>query len=252
MMNRIFLTLASLAFSSALASAQIILNAVGSFDPKNSIEALAPSSFTTIDNFKAEIQSAFNSNTGGVWNFEATAGYSVNTLASSFQINYASGAKNIAISSDVDLRNASYGSATATSGNHMLDKGELANQNGAFTFSFAVNGDLNEKITKIGIVALSRNSVAAHTFQVTATLNDATFITLSDEVNIGSNLDDTAFLISAPDGKWINSVTFDGGASSRPIVDDFAFVTAVVPEPQTYAFIVAAGALLLVFVRRRC
>lgn len=252
MNNKFIFSLALLVVACCSSSAQIILNSVGSFDPKNSIEALAPSSYTTVADFKTEIQTAFDSNAGGVWNFESAAGYNTNTLANSFQITYASGAKNIGIATDVNVRNASYGSANSTSGLHMLDKGEGGNQNGAFTFTFTVNGDLNEKITRVGIVALSRNSVAAHTFQVTATLNDASSIILSDEVNMGSNVDDTAFLIAAPDGKWINSVTFDGGASSRPIVDDFAFVTAVVPEPQTYALIAAAGALLLVFVRRRC
>lgn len=77
--------------------------------------------------------------------------------------------------------------------------------------------------------------------------NATTSATLSRSIANG-NTEDTFFGFTAPTGLFIQSVAFTG--TTIKIFDDFAFETAVIPEPSA-ALLGAVGMLALLTNRRR-
>ena len=63
---------------------------------------------------------------------------------------------------------------------------------------------------------------------------------------------DTFFGCTAPNGFAITSILFNPASDtldSRPVIDDFGFITSVVPEPSIA--LLGCGAFLIALARRR-
>ena len=116
----------------------------------------------------------------------------------------------------------------------------------AFTWDIGAitGGDPDESVSTVGFVLVSRTTygVSGEDISITANYSDGTSESLS--VNIAASLatDDTFVMFTAPAGSAIDSLDFEVTATgatnynlSRPVIDDFAFITGGLPSAHTPA-----------------
>ncbi|MDX2108997.1 MAG: PEP-CTERM sorting domain-containing protein [Verrucomicrobiota bacterium] len=248
--------------SSILAYGQVIINttAVGIYDAlpnatdigtgtSTQVNTLAAGSNLSLEQFSADVFTAFNNNQGGVVDFEGTE-WTNNLPAQSPNL---IGAFNVSYGIDASKTITFSGTATSAawtatgnaqgllSGAKGLGSNTLTgHNNGQYTFTPSL------PIESFGITVLSRN--AARTITAKFTLDDASVITFPGEA-IGLTLDHTLFAYKAPIGKLITDIQINDAVVSNFLrMDDMAFV---VPEPSTYALIMASICALLALVRNR-
>jgi len=244
-------------FSSAQSSAQVVVDAgtlSGDYNPANTIASVATGSSSTVAEFTSTMTSAFASGQGAVWGFNGGPGIN----GTDWDIDFGTGKSlNISTSAVVaylDFSTAGF-TSPSTSGGNMFAVNNGEPDRSGFTMDFALSGAglaPNEFITEIGFAALNRSSGNTPTYTVTATLDDASTIVLTETIAVGAvDSNNVHFGIQATPGRHIVSLAIETDAASSQIaaIDDFGFVTAVVPEPSTTALLLGVAGMSLL--RRR-
>jgi len=259
------LTLIGLVAAGGAQAATFTTVGVYDADPSNTVDTDFGG---TLPQFTNTILDAFNNNQGGVVDFES--GFSGpfgsgNPLPVPFTVDFGvAQSKTLSISSSADVvvfNNDTAGQVDTISGsNNLLTDGSVV----AFTLAFdGITGGLsNEAVTSVGFTILSRDTVAAggpatSIAQITANFSDGNSQTVQDMIDAPIGTDDTFFQFLAPSGHSITSLSFDNLDTTsvdefkkRLPIDDFAFITAPVPEPST-AGLLAIGLVGLLRKRRR-
>lgn len=249
------LTLAALSLLLAAGTSQaaIVLNAVRDYDSTNNpntvdrfVEGNADAS--SYSAFQSAVSSAFTAGNGGVLNFDLTGNQNnQRTITGNF-----GGGKVLTIESSNEVNAQSSSNIPGISGDRFLFESASSTPQ-VTTYSFTVSGGApGEYVSQVGFTLLTRANAGGNpTISASVRYTDGTF---SDIASIGftqtasTNGEDTFYLFTAPEGKAIDQLIIDRGASGdfRRGLDDLAFIT--VPEPSALAL----GALgLLPLLRRR-
>ncbi len=226
----------------------------GSYNPASAIARDDDQSASTFAAFTTDVSAAFASGNGAVWGFNQTASQPGQTDTEWF-LDFATG-KRLTITTDRNFGYLNFSSTGFTSSSTGSgDMGAVANgvpDRSTVTMDFALSGAnlaLDEQIREIGIVFLSRNG-DARTVAVTATLDDASTIALSEALAAGVDSDNTHFGVKAPGARYITGLTLDA-PGSFVTVDDLGFITSSpIPEPGALSLLLL-GVPLLLFHRRR-
>lgn len=258
-----FLGLAALGASSV--QAQITLQSVGVYDATtnaNTVDHDVPlaqrvSSSITVAPFTTNVLAAFNSNLGGVANFDG------GTDSVSLSSDVATGRMNLGIDSALQLdltitmTNTPNGQRIEGPGFGPIS-GERylqARQTASFTFNGIYDAAGTTLLTgygikEFGITLLDRNR--DWTGNVVVTFSDNSTQTISGLSRpTGTSTNDTFVGFVAPENLFINSVAFNHTSAGdySLIFDDLGIVA--IPEPGTLALLGIALAALAVFRRRR-
>ncbi len=224
-------------------------------DRNASGNALVSADRNDVAGFTPLVSTAFAAGLGGVINFDtSTASGDSSPLSGT----YDSGAKglNIAVSQPYSVISSGNVSPISGSNSLIFPSDSLATNAASFTFSLSGATLANEAVTQIGFTLISRRSGDPTTATVVTTFSDnstSTAPTISFTAPGTSNpnpAEDTFYGFTAPAGLSISKldISFSGGDGRRTI-DDFGFITAVVPEPST-ALLGALGSLCLLRRRR--
>ena len=249
----------SLLLLSGTGHAAISMPAVGVYDSTNNantVDRYANGDATSYGTFVAAVASAFAAGNGGVVNFDSNL---INSQ-SSITTTYASGAKTLNISTNVDVNAQTSANITGISGTNTNSVNDQptggfflqssAGQSTIFTIGAIDGGAPGEYVSQIGFTLLSRiNGGGTPAITATAMFSDGSSANASSSFTQTATGEDTFFSFAAPAGRSITSLTLDygGTADLRRGLDDLAFITAV-PEPSAMLL----GALgLLPFLRRR-
>jgi hypothetical protein len=246
-MKPFLLGLSSLAFSAGFAHAAITLTAVGVYDPAGPNDVDTSAGGSSVSTYATLFSDAFNSNSGGVLNFE-NRDPSTNPLTdTTLSVIYgATGINSMTISRPSSGRyqfdNAPTTVGTPISGNMYL-RSETEN---FFVFNFSSG------LTAVGFTVLSRNST--RTIQATVTYLEGGTDVISGEL-INTSGDDTFYGFTAPVDKTIGSLLIQATATGASddnrffAIDDLGFVVAnPIPEPSVVGL---GGIGLLAMLRRR-
>jgi MYXO-CTERM domain-containing protein len=231
----ILIAAASLSAATVASAAPITVSSVGIFADTTTvngdIEATAPGSSSTPDDFTADVAAAFAADLGGVFNADSEGFLNGVDL---INVTYgASGTNTLVITPSEAIELAGFGSVDESSGDFFFIDGDR-NDSG-FSFDLAINNvTTGQGVVEVAAVALSRSSnTAADNRSFTANFSGGGSTTLTDEILTGNGTDNTFFSIAAPAGEFITSVDFSGtGGQGIGGFDDFGFIT-VVPEPTS-------------------
>lgn len=198
----------------------------------------------SVTQFAADVLSAFNSNMGGVVNFDGLA----LTTEKSFDVTYGVSQVNTLTVTLTTLAGGSpsFNFQTGGDANSVPVSGTQyfgLSSGSDFGFTFSV------PLVEWGLTALSRTQ-ARTVNSLTITLDDASTYVFSAEAIAASTSgtngpDDTFFGYAAPAGRTIVAVAIDASSAMR--WDEMGFI--VVPEPSSMVLI-AIGAIGLIIRRR--
>lgn len=218
----------------------------------NAVDAVAglgnvtttPAAATALNNYKALFLSAYNSNKGGVINFDSAAGDS--STYDQMTVTYGAGNLNsLTINQNGGgayyfENNAVFGGAGGgISGSRYLRSGSQA----VHGFSFAT------PLSDVGFTVIDRtagNGDRAVTATATYLFGGSQVITAT----ITAGGDDTFFGFTAPAGNPITSLVLSAGTENYFAIDDLAFVVSDIPEPSAVSLGALAAAGFLVRRRR--
>ncbi len=227
----------------------------GSSSPTNSVDRAAGSS--DVSSFTTDVLAAFNAGNGGVINFDSSIGAN---KSGNINAQFAAAAKTLAIGVD-DLKDNLYNFQTSSnlspiSGEYSFFASESETTKITFDFGSITGGAVNEAVTQVGFTVIGRQTGVATTVSAVATLSDASTISLAGVAFTSDAtfaLQDTFYSFAASSGLSIDSVTinFVGSGDQRRGIDDLGFITAVIPEANTYAMIAGLLGLTYVMLRRR-
>jgi hypothetical protein len=219
----------------------------------------SPSNSNTVDtdtgglvSFSADVATAYGLEQGGVVDFLAGFGTSLNpsSVSSNFTIDFGiANSKSLSVASTDGLHiytNNVAGQVTPISDTQAF----LTDSDFNFSLAFGpiTGGDMGEAIAEVGFTILSRNVGGDAVVNVTANFSGGGSSSINGEV-IGSALgsDDTFFHFAAPTGESITSLDFVNNGTGTDLqrrlpIDDFGFITTSfgadntpVPEPTTIA-----------------
>lgn len=227
----------------------------GSATPTNTVDRNAGSS--DVSSFTTDVLAAFSAGNGGVINFESSIG---GNKSGNINAEFAGAAKTLAIGVD-DLVSDLYNFQTSSnlspiSGANSFFASNSGTTKITFDFGSITGGAVNEAVTQVGFTVIGRQTGVATTVSATAILSDDSSISLA---GVGFTSDatfaaqDTFYSFAASSGLSISSVTIDfaGTGDQRRGIDDLGFITAVIPEPNTYAMLAGLTGLAYVMLRRR-
>ena len=200
--------------------------------------------------FTSAVATAYNSNRGGVAGFDSFPAST--SLGTSLQFVYGvSGTKTLNVTSSEALRAAGYGSATAISGDRVLDNGDGADSTFDLAFGSITGGEVNERVTQVAITALSRSGSTSGGMTLTVTFDDNSTSTLTSFIGSTNGGDDTFYRFLAPTGRYITELSFLRNAGGTRPFDDFAFITGIIPEPASLALAALGGLMMVARPRKR-
>lgn len=217
----------------------------GNVDSSATISPNDVATFTTL------VAAANTAGFGGVIHFDLGA----NTAGTTLEASYASAAKTLNISTAPGFNIQTISSATVLSGMGMVlpVTDSATDDNATMTFGSITNGLALEAVTQVGFTILSRAATGyPQDITVTAFFSNGTNSVVVSNIGNTVGTDDTFFGFTAPTGFAITSILFNPAndtLDSRPVIDDFGFITSVVPEPSTA--LLGCGAVLMALVRRR-
>jgi len=249
-------TLALLAAAIVLTSSDparaVAVTTDGVYDPAtgNNVDSSATISPNDVATFTTAVLAANGLGFGGVIHFEL----GVNTPGSTLEASYAGATKTLNITTSPGFNIQTITSATTLSGMGMvLPVTDSTNDNATITFGSITNGLALEAVTQVGFTILSRAATGyPQDITVTASYSDGSSTVIVSNIGNVAATDDTFYGFTAPTGFAITSILFNpanDGLDSRPVLDDFGFITSVVPEPSTA--MLGCGALLVMLVRRK-
>lgn len=229
----------------------VVVATDGIYDPAtggnvDSSATIAPNDVAT---FTTAVLAANGLGFGGVIHFDLPANQAGSTLEATF----AGATKTLNISNSPGFNIQTTTSATVLSGRALLlTATDTGDDNGTLTFGSITNGLALEAVTQVGFTVLSRNSTGyPQDITITAFFSDGSNSAVTSNIISSLGGDDTFFGFTAPTGFAITSILFNptGDAlDGRLVIDDFGFITSVVPEPSTA--VLGCGALLGMLVRR--
>lgn len=214
----------------------ITVDAVGVINPQNRTISEATGNSVTASTFATDIATAFSNNTGGVWDLEAAAGYSVSE-GETVTVNFGSNSLVLTLSA----------SGGGTIDNNTIDGNATS---GSRVFGFGGNTNPrtftpSEPLLTVGAFSVNRND-ASRLPVLTVTFLDTTTASTS-----GANAGATFF--HSISGTMVNPiVSFTLSQNNFVRWDDIGFVTAsAIPEPASAATLVGLAAVGFVALRRR-
>ena len=247
-----------LAVVSCAPRARAAFPTVGDYDSAGRTNAVDADAAGVLGAFKARVADAFARGFGGVADFEAGAVSGNNVL--DFDFGPGGSSKRLRLSASDNL--GYYTSPFHTwvepiSGDRSLGSAGLA-QGGSdpdlyFLPTALTGGAAGEALTEVAFTVLSREG-AAQDVSATARFSDGSSSSLSASMPGVRGSGDTFFHFSAPAGSSVARVDLNFAGAGGPVgtaLDDFAFVTSVVPEPVTAPCLIAVAALALAARRRR-
>ena len=259
---------ATLAVAASFAQAAVSIDTVGTYDgsstPSNTVDANVGSS--DVDTFTDDVLAAFNTDTGGVINFDGlnTTADPNGGLENTGPINATFGAsqsKTLEIGVETGAANDQFNFQSSSNVSQISGTDFFFNQsnvagNNFTTFSFdgITGGDAGEVVNNIGFTVLGRSSGDSTNVSATATFSDLSTATLGPvtyPAGDGFASRDSFFEFTAPTGASISSVTITYGnnpdtgtnGDTRRGIDDFGFIT--IPEPASLALLGMGGLMLL-------
>ena len=232
----------------------------GEYDSAGRANAVDADAAGTLAAFRARVAGAFAQGSGGVVDFDAGAVSGNNVL--DFDFGPGGDAKRLRLSASDNLGHYTYAPpffawAEPVSGDRSLGSLDLA-QGGSdphlhFIPTALTGGAAGEALTEVGFTVLSREG-AAQGVAATARFSDGSSSSLSATLPGVRGAGDTFFHFAAPAGLSVTRVELDFTAArglAGATLDDFAFITSVVPEPATAPCLLAAMTLALAVRRRR-
>lgn len=249
-------TLAILAVAISFAASDlgqaVAVTTDGVYDPVtgNNVDSSATISPNDVATFTTAVLAANGLGFGGVIHFEL----GVNTSGSTLEATYAGATKTLNISTSPGFNIQTITSATTLSGMGMvLPVTDSTNDNATITFGSITNGLALESVTQVGFTILSRAATGyPQDITVSAFYSDGSSTVIVSNIGNVAAADDTFYGFTAPTGFAITGILFNPAndtLDSRPVIDDFGFITSVVPEPSTA--LLGCGALLVMMVRRK-
>ncbi len=193
---------------------------------------------------------AFASGNGAVWNSGTTTtadrtdvstnGFEGVTFDTA-DLNFAAG-KTLSVTFSRPTGSGQFSSANAVSGNRVISPGDVTSYSA--TFGLAGSGlAAGEQVTELGLVYTGRNGTVGN-LSIAATLDDSSTITGLSPDPLNGSTEDTLFHFDAPAGRFITGFSYASSTGRGNPIDDFSFVTTVVPEPASLALLAAGGLLL--------
>ena len=217
----------------------------------------SPANVVSVGAFTTQVQTSFNADLGGVFNFDNVP---VNTNITSLSLSYgASQSKSVTLGqgSPGNLLAVTTTLSEAISGDQVGVKNITAfNTDFTFTFStFANNfGAPDLGVKAFGFTFLSQGisfPVNYGLLKATATFSGGGAVTAAAVVNALRTNGDTFFGFVAPAGETITQIVLPVSVTGDAFIDDIGFITIpVVPEPATLS-LVALGAIGLLIRHRR-
>ena len=242
----------AISLATSIQSQAVVVTTNGIYDPAtgNNVDSSATIAPNDVATFTTAVLAANGLGFGGVIHFDL----GTNTAGTTLEATYAGAAKTLNITTAPGFNIQTITSATVLSGMAMvLPVADTTDDNATITFSSITNGLALEAVTQVGFTILSR-AATGYPQDITVTAfysNGSSTVVVS---NIGNTIatDDTFYGFTAPTGFAITSILFNPAndtLDSRPVIDDFGFITSVVPEPSTA--ILGCGAMLIVLARRK-
>ena len=203
--------------------------------------------------FQTAVAAAYLTGNGGVIDFDTYTGTMANTIdADNIYLSFDGGNKSLTAGdtpNDFVTSLFSGGGRTAISGAYMLGNNAYRG-GGSFEFASIGGGQFNEYVTAVGLTLLSRGSGVAGAvpsdYTVTAYFSDNTTASQSSLLEVANGTDDTFFGFVAPADAYIERVVVNlTSGTYHTAIDDFGFITSVVPEPTTFAGLLLLALCLL-------
>jgi hypothetical protein len=259
------------ALTPAIASAQTIAGTLnGTFDPTGGStvntfgSGLAASNLTT---FRSDVSTAFTNGFGGVWN--STSSSNAGTVTDSpagfpsagfVTANLSYGVNKtlvLAGQSGRGLRVAAFASAvgssagTGTQGLVTAFDDTVDNQNHLFSLSLTGAGLVpGERIIELGMALVGRSGIASGgDLTITASFSGGGFQARTLTGPLSNTANAAFFHFIAPAGESITAFRYQSTNDRTNPFDDISIIT--IPEPGTYAAILAAAGLGVALWRRR-
>ena len=243
----------AISIAASARSHAVVVTTDGIYDPPsgNNVDSSATISPNDVATFTTLVAAANTAGFGGVIHFDLMVNTSGNTLEAS----YASAAKTLNISTAPGFNIQTITSATTLSGMGMVlpVTDSATDDNATITFGSITNGLALEAVTQVGFTILSRAATGyPQDITVTAFYSNGTSTVITSNIGNVAAADDTFYGFTAPTGFAITSILFNPAndtLDARPVIDDFGFITSVVPEPSTA--LLGCSAMLMALVRRR-
>ena len=210
----------------------------------------------TVAQMTAGVAAAFDAGSGGVINFDNGSFTDTKTI----DANFAAGTKSLRLTSSIrdwSIGVLGTGSGGAISGPNVVFLGSPTPFPTPF-FNDIVFGDvtdpnsgavLAERVTSFGFTILDATfNGSGNNLELRAYFSDGSSSSMNYTIPLGNNSRDTFFGWTAPPGAYFTHVSFS--ANNNTAGEDWAFITAPVPEPMTGG-VVGIGYVGVLFVRLR-
>ncbi len=191
----------------------------------NTVDVVAPGSAMTNTQFSSFVASAFSQDFGGVLDGSAVAtAYAYGVHQSKALIAMQQAGMTFAGGAPTDPTPISGSGSFATGGRSYAHTLQLR------------DAPTNEQVVVIALTALSCSQNNYGTVALAGQLHGGGTVNVSAVINAANGAGDTFFCAAAPSGRFFSGFTlsYDGSPSrdGRLWFDDFAFTTAIVPEPS--------------------
>ena len=232
----------------------------GEYDSTARANAVDADASSGIAAFEARLAAAFALGSGGVVDFDAGDVSGNNVL--DFDFGPAASPKRLRLSASDNLGHYTFAPpffewAEPISGDRSLGSLDLV-QGGSDPHTYFIptaltGGAAGEALTEVGFTLLSRRD-APQDVSATAQFSDGSSSSLAARLSGVRGEDDTFFHFAAPSGTSVTRLTLNFTAAGGPAgttLDDFAFITSVVPDPAGAPCLAAAAMALCARPRRR-